>query len=259
MQQVFFVFLLGEYLYNITIKLVLRHFLLIDFMLVIHHLIKKHWSNYHCVFIPHSSLSCLMYRVVQSFNAESFIWTFAGMNWETEKHQSVFEIVCHQDHYTSLLAQGFVCRAAMDQSPYGLVFSLCARVNKKRIIIHPGFIGSVCVIHDQTAAGCMLTVANLAMTGTTSAKSYWSEMKSKRGSPSSLHDCGSDWNGLETMGKVKAFIPIGWQPALMTHTLTEIVRAVLSFKLLFSAWSLLSCSFWWFVLKLPALTLETPA
>lgn len=39
-------------------------------------------------------------------------------------------------------------------------------------------------------------------------------------------------------GKVKAFIPIGWQPALMTHKLTEIVRSVLSCKLLFSAWSL---------------------
>lgn len=50
----------------------------------------------------------------------------------------MYQSLCHEPHYTSFLAGSCVHSAGRNPSPYGPVFSLCARVSM--IIMHNVFI-----------------------------------------------------------------------------------------------------------------------
>jgi len=118
----------------------------------------------------------------------------------------VYQSLCHEPHYTSFLAGSCVHSAGRNPSPYGPVFSLCARVSM--IIMHNVFIGPVCVTHDESQAAC-LRLVGLSPPGSgwqsISQNSLEQNETKKVGSRTASRMC----DGVDTRGKVHVFMPVG--------------------------------------------------
>lgn len=139
------------------------------------------------------------------------------------KHQPAYQTLCHQLHYTSLLAKGFVYRAGTEHPPYGLVFSvyLCARVSLKMIIIHNGCISSVPVwtAMGPRQAACWLVVGlSPPGFGWLSISQKLLEQNEKQGKQNCVTSCWWSqfyqvWVGFWHAGggEKRVFIPVGWQ------------------------------------------------